>query len=61
MPPRVLDLRDVGFIDSSGLRGLLLCRDQAAALGIEFSLAVAKGTVSRLLDVAGVQDWFTYT
>lgn len=56
----VLDLRQVGFMDSSGLRALLLCRDNAQAKGVGFSLAVAGGAVSRLLDVAGVKDWFTY-
>jgi anti-sigma B factor antagonist len=57
----VLDLTRVGFIDSSGLRGLFLCRDQAAAKGIGLSLAVDDGPVTRLFDVAGVRDWFTYT
>jgi len=56
----VLDLRHVGFLDSSGLRGVLLCRDQAAARNIDFFLAVDGGAVARLLDVAGVKDWFTY-
>ena len=57
----VLDLHHVGFLDSSGLRALFRCRDQAAAKGIGFSLAVSEGPVTRLLDVAGVRDWFTYT
>jgi len=57
----VLDLRHVGFVDSSGLRGLFQCRDHAAAKGIAFSLAVTDGPVTRLLDVAGVRDWFAYT
>ena len=56
----VLDLRQVGFIDSSGLRALLLCRDSAQERGLAFSLAVAEGPVSRLLEVAGVKDWFSY-
>ena len=57
----VLDLRQVGFLDSCGLRALLLCRDEAVAKGIAFSLAIEKGPVSRLLDLAGVRDWFAYT
>jgi len=56
----VLDVRQVGFIDSSGLRALLLCRDHAVARGVDFSLALADGPVSRLLDVAGVRAWFAY-
>ena len=57
----VLDLRQVGFLDSSGLRGLLLCRDAAAARDIAFSLGVDDGPVTRLLDLAGVRDWFAYS
>ena len=57
----VLDLRQLAFIDSSGLRGLLLCRDHAAQQGVAFSLEVDQGPVTRLLEVAGVKDWFTYT
>ena len=56
----VLDLRQVGFIDSSGLRALLLCRDQAQEKGVGFFLAVAEGPVMRLLEVAGVKGSFTY-
>ena len=57
----VLDLRQVGFLDSSGLRAVLLCREAAAARDIGFSLAVDVGPVTRLLDVAGVRDWFTFS
>ena len=56
----VLDLRQVGFIDSSGLRAVLQCRDRAGESGIDFSLAVGTGPVTRLLESAGVRDWFTY-
>lgn len=56
----VLDLKQVGFMDSSGLRGVLLCREAAVARGVSFSLAVEQGPVTRLFDVAGVADWFTY-
>lgn len=56
----VLDMRHVGFMDSSGLRGVLVCRDRAVRRGLTFSLAVDGGPVRRFLDVAGVSDWFTY-
>jgi len=56
----VLDLRQVGFMDSSGLRALLRCRDNAESKGIAFCLAIDDGPVTRLLDVAGVKDWFAY-
>ena len=56
----VLDVRGVQFLDSSGLRALLMCRDRARSLGVPLTLAVAPGPVTRLLDVAGIRDWFYY-
>lgn len=57
----VLDLRAVTFIDSSGLRAVLRGRDDAEARGVRFFLAVdGAGPVTRLLEVAGVADWFRY-
>lgn len=56
----VLDLRQVGFMDSSGLRALLRCKENAEAKGVAFSLAIDDGRVTRLLEVAGVKDWFAY-
>jgi anti-sigma B factor antagonist len=61
-PPQrlVLDVGDLQFLDSAGLRGLLACRDRARSAAVPFSLAVAPGPVTRLLDLAGVRSWFTY-
>jgi anti-sigma B factor antagonist len=56
----VLDLTDVAFIDSSGLRALLLCRNQAHDHGLPLALALRDGPVVRLLNIAGVTDWFSY-
>jgi anti-sigma B factor antagonist len=56
----VLDVRGLQFLDSSGLRSLLVCRDRTQALGARFRLAVSPGPVTRLLVVAGVQSWFDY-
>lgn len=56
----VLDLHGVAFIDSSGLRSLLRCRDHAERRGRPARLAVSQGPVSRLLQAAGVTDWFDY-
>jgi anti-anti-sigma factor len=51
----------VTFIDSSGLRALLRCRDAATAQDVPFALAVGENPqVKRLLDIAGVEGWFTY-
>lgn len=61
MPQRlVLDVCRLQFLDSSGLRALLACRDRARSAGLPLSLAVTPGPVTRLLDVAGVRDWFDY-
>jgi anti-sigma B factor antagonist len=57
----ILDLRQLTFVDSSGLRALLLCRDHATQQRVGFSLEVDQGPVTRLLEVAGVKEWFTYT
>ncbi len=54
-----LDVTHVTFIDSSGLRALLFCRDNAERSGLEVTLIAGDGPVSRLLAVAGVTDWFT--
>ena len=56
----VLDVRGVQFLDSSGLRSLLVCRDRTQAVGARFRLAASPGPVTRLLAVAGVQSWFDY-
>lgn len=56
----VLDLRQVAFMDSSGLRAVIVCSQQAKARGIDFSLVVEPGPVTRLLDLAGARSWFSY-
>ena len=56
----VVDVAGVDFIDSSGLRSLLRCREEAQRLGKAISLAPGEGAVLRLLESAGVAGWFTY-
>lgn len=56
----VLDLTDVSFMDSSGLRAVLRCRQNARAHAVQFKLAVADGPVARLLQVAGVAGQLEY-
>ncbi|MCU1607411.1 MAG: anti-sigma-factor antagonist [Modestobacter sp.] len=56
----VLDVCGLQFLDSSGLRALLNCRDRARSVGVPLTLAVTPGPVTRLLDLAGVRDWFDY-
>jgi anti-anti-sigma factor len=57
-PVVVLDLRELAFVDSSGVRELLRCRDRAGSRGSELALALAPGAVSRALEVCGVRDLF---
>jgi anti-sigma B factor antagonist len=52
----VLDLEQLGFVDSTGLRIILLARERCAERGQAF--AVTRGTpqVQRLLSVTGVAE-----
>lgn len=54
----VVELGEVTFMDSSGLRALLTCRDHAMERNLTFSIGGCSDAVRRLLEVAGVTDWF---
>jgi len=54
----VVELGDVTFMDSSGLRALLTCREHAMERNLRFSIGECSDAVRRLLEVAGVTDWF---
>lgn len=54
--PLVVDLRQVEFLDSSGLRFLLALNEQAAAGRRRFALVAAGDPVSRVLELAGVSE-----
>jgi len=57
----VLDLSRVEFMDSTGLRMLLVCQRRAEDRGIPLTLAMASSSpVSRLIDVSGVAAMFQY-
>jgi anti-anti-sigma factor len=56
----VIDLRDVSFIDSSGLRALLVCRGDVQGRPTRLRLAVGDGAAARVFEMAGVTDWFNY-
>jgi anti-sigma B factor antagonist len=49
----VLDLRGVGFIDTSGLRVIVIERQRARAEGYEFAIVRGPSQVQRLLEIAG--------
>jgi anti-sigma B factor antagonist len=57
----VVDLRldQVSFIDSSGLRALLVVRERATAAGVHVVLGSTSNLVDRLLEVTGLTDAFS--
>jgi anti-anti-sigma factor len=57
----VLDLRELAFIDSSGLRTLLTARRRADEAGCAFSLVAGHAALERTLEIAGVHKVFTWT
>ncbi len=60
-PSRVVvaDLTEVGFMDSTGLRGLLAAQDGLASAGGRLHLVCEDGPVRRLLDLTGLTDRFS--
>jgi anti-anti-sigma factor len=57
----VLDLRELEFIDSSGLRTLLTARRQADTARAQFSLVAGHRGLERTLEIAGVHKVFDWT
>jgi anti-anti-sigma factor len=57
----VLDLRELEFIDSSGLRTLLTARRRAEEAGSRFSLVAGHRGLERTLEIAGVHKVFDWT
>lgn len=51
-----VDTRRVTFIDSGGLRALLVAREAARARGTVFRMTVASEHVVRVAELAGVPD-----
>jgi anti-sigma B factor antagonist len=56
--PIVLDLDDVDFIDSSGLRTLLTATRRASERGTVVRLRNVGTTVRRMLEITGTADQF---
>ncbi|GIH07975.1 hypothetical protein Rhe02_60420 [Rhizocola hellebori] len=54
-----VDLHQVGFIDSSGIRGLLIAHRFAGEHGRAFRLTGARGTVREVLEIVDVYDMLT--
>jgi anti-sigma B factor antagonist len=57
----VLDLSELGFVDSSGLRVLISAQHQLAAQGGTLVLRAPSETVRRLLEITGLVDHVTIT
>jgi anti-anti-sigma factor len=59
--PRLLvDLSDVDFCDSTGLRALLGAASEVRAHGGSFAIVCApSGGVARLLEIIGASEWMT--
>ena len=56
----VLDLRDVSFLDSTGLRLLFTWHERSAADGVAFRVIRGPREIERVLEVAGVAERLTY-
>ncbi len=56
MPGIVLDLRELQFIDSTGLRVILAALQACRERGQEFAITRGSAQVERLLSITGVAD-----
>jgi anti-sigma B factor antagonist len=57
----VLDLRKLDFIDSSGLRAIILAGQNCEKHGHDFALIQGPPAVQRLFELTGVTKHFTFT
>lgn len=57
--PVEVDMHEVGFIDSSGIRVLLQAHSVAARHGSSFRLTRASGTVREVLEIVAVYGFLT--
>jgi anti-sigma B factor antagonist len=55
-PLLVLDLDDLRFVDSTGLRVILLAHEGARARGQEFAITPGSSQVQRLLSITSVAE-----
>lgn len=55
----IVDLRDLEFIDSTGLSVLVKAHQRAQETGREFGLVKGSAQVQRLLDLTGLADRIT--
>jgi anti-sigma B factor antagonist len=56
----VVDLADVSFMDSSGLRAMVVARNALADRGAEMIIAGADDQLRRLFEISGLTSVFTF-
>jgi anti-sigma B factor antagonist len=56
-----VNMAGIAFMDSSGLRALNACRDDAERRGIGFSLEAVSPEVQRVLELTTMTDVFRWT
>jgi anti-sigma B factor antagonist len=54
--PLVVDLRESSFMDSTGLKALVMAHRRFDESGRSFAVAVSGGPVARLIDLSGVES-----
>lgn len=54
--PLVVDLRESTFMDSTGLKALVMANRKFDESDRSFAVAVSRGPVARLIDLSGVQS-----
>ena len=59
-PNTVLDLEEIEFMDSTGLRTFALLQESARTREVRFRLAKPSPAVLRVLDVSGLIEHFDY-
>jgi len=56
----VLDLRQLAFMDSTGLRLMLTLHAESRSNGFRFAIIDCEGPVRRLLELTRVDGWLQY-
>lgn len=54
--PLVIDLRESSFMDSTGLKALVMANRKFDEGGRSFAVAISGGPVARLIDLSGVES-----
>lgn len=52
----VVDGQDLSFVDSAGLRSLVMAHDRAETLGVGFEVGAASEPLAKVLEMTGLHD-----